>query len=95
MKKFLAELLSGLEFIAMGKVDSVLSVSVLVAVLFVASSILGSECNPAEHFSRLRRTNGLEMAETFARWQIRGFEDVSDLDQLVRVGALIATGADG
>jgi hypothetical protein len=73
MKKVQAELVSGLDFFTLGKDDSILSVTAVVAVLFVTSTILGRECHSAKYFSRLRRTNGLEMAESFSLWQSGGF----------------------
>lgn len=51
MKKFQAELVSGLKFVAMGKCESVLSGSVVLAELFVASTILRGECDSAIDFS--------------------------------------------
>jgi hypothetical protein len=65
-----------------------------VPVLIVTTTILWRECHSAKHFSRLRCTNDLEMAEPLAIWQSGSVEAVGDFNKQVRVGALISTGAE-
>jgi hypothetical protein len=85
-----------------GKNYSLIPVIVAVVVPIVIIAILGREGHTAKHFSGLCRADDFDLAETVipimiavARRQSRGVETIRDLEQLVGIGALVSTGADG
>ncbi len=74
----------------------------MVAVPIVIMTISGSKSHSAIHFSGLCRANDFDVAEivVFVMIAVAGGKEVAlrtigDLEQLVRIGALVSTGADG
>jgi hypothetical protein len=72
------------------------------SVVAVVTMLTGCERHAPKHFARLCRANDHEMpdaivpvVDSVAYGQLRGGENVGDLYQLVRVGALISVGTQG
>jgi len=84
-------------YLAQDKNRELISGIVLATVLI---AVLRRERHPSKHFSGLRRADDLDLLELITmivvtRWQSGGLKYIGDLEQFVRVCALIAAVAKG